>query len=207
MMNQNDMHSIGNIAFINSAYRKKFKHRKKINSQQQGLKINYYKILLIIILVAILIFIKPLRKIVFYIFFILITGYITYYSKLYHIPIDVSPLFFLEIVITRYYGIKYTLLFILLAYFGPKILAGHAANWMSYAFVGVSLMANLFVIFFPNMNLQTIGYITSVIQYIGGIFINMTLKPFYFAVADGIANVTNNLLYFLIFTDFIIMLF
>ena len=202
-----DMNQIWSLIIVPSLYRKRFKHRKKQPEIKKKIKIDYKKVIFIIVLIFLMIFFKQFRKAVLYVFFILITGYITYYSKLYHLPIDVSPLFFLEIVITRYYGIKYTLLFILIAYFGPKMLAGHAANWRSYAFIAVSIIANIVAVYLPNMGIQTLGYLTSVIQYIGGIFITMTMKPFYFAAADGIANVTNNLLYFLIFSEFIVLLF
>jgi hypothetical protein len=162
------------------------------------------KLLLGVTLLLILIFMK---KTFLFVVFIALTAIITYYTKLYHVPIDISPLFFLQIVITRYYGLKYTAIFILLGYFVPKIIAGHAANWMSYAFIGLSMLCNLLSVYMGGLSLQAVGYITSVIQYIGGIFITMTMKPFYFAALDGIANVTNNLIWFLIFSDFIILLF
>ena len=146
------------------------------------------------------------KKAAVYLGFVALTAVITYYSKLYHLPFDVTPLFFLEIVITRYYGYEYMLLFILIAYIIPKVVAGSGMNWMSYAFISVSLLANALSLMLTGLSLQTVGYITSVIQYIGGIFVGMVGRPFYIAASDGIANVTNNLLWFLIFSDVVVFL-
>lgn len=156
-------------------------------------------------LIAIVLFFK-VRRISLYIIFVLITGILTYIKKLYHLPIDITPLFFLEIVITRYYGLGYMLLFILLGYVIPAVLGGGGFKWESYAFVSVSIFCNLISVFMVGLELQVVGYLTSIIQYVGGIFIGMVMKPFFVAAADGIANVTNNLLWFLIFTDLVIFL-
>jgi len=146
------------------------------------------------------------RKAAIYLFFIFFTALIIYYTKMIHFPIDVSPLFFLEIVITRYYGIKYTLFYIFFAYIIPKTFAGSNMKFDSYVFISISMLANLFVMVFPNMPLMQVGFITSIIQYIGGVIFSMTMKPFFVAVADGIGNVTNNLLWFLLFSDFVVFL-
>ena len=98
------------------------------------------------------------------------------------------------------------LLFILLGYMIPAVLGGGGFKWESYAFVSVSIFCNILSLFMLNLDLQVVGYLTSIIQYIGGIFIGMVAKPFFVAAADGIANVTNNLLWFLIFTDLVIFL-
>ena len=42
---------------------------------------------------ALILFFKA-RRISVYIIFILITGILTYFKKLYHLPIDITPLFF-----------------------------------------------------------------------------------------------------------------
>ncbi len=165
-------------------------------------------IIFLTLIIGIFLF-RSYKKITLYSFFIIITGIIVYYSKLYHIPFDVTPLFFLEIVITRYFGLKYTLIYILLAYVLPKTMAGSGMNVISYAFITVSVVCNFLSLFMTGLGLQTVGYVTSIIQYVGGIFVSMTMvgKPFMFSALDGIANVTNNLLWFLIFSDLIVFLF
>jgi hypothetical protein len=144
------------------------------------------------------------RKISIYILFIGLTAIIIYYSKLYHLPIDISPLFFLEIVITRYYGFQFTLLYVLLAYIVPKTFAGQNMKFDSYVFIAISMVANILVLVFPGMPLMTVGFLTSVIQYFMGIMFSMTMKPFALAALDGFANVANNLVYFLIFSDLVV---
>ena len=144
------------------------------------------------------------KRIFIYSIFTVFTAIIIYYTKLYHLPIDVSPLFFLEIVITRYYGMQYTLLFVLLAYILPKTYAGSNMKFDSYVFISISMFANVFALIFPEMPLLAVGLITSIAQYIGGVIFQTTFKPLMFSVGDGIANVANNILWFLIFSDLIV---
>ena len=147
------------------------------------------------------------RKASLYVFFLGITAIIIYYTKLYHVPIDVSPLFFLEIVITKYYGFGFTLLYVLLAYIIPKTFAGSNMNMNSYIFISISMIANVFVMVFPTMPLIWVGFLTSIIQYIGGMIYQSTMMPVFFCAIDGLGNVANNLLWFLIFSDVIVWLF
>ncbi len=161
----------------------------------------------VLYLPAIILLYALTKKWFIYSVFVGLTAIIIYYTKLYHIPIDVSPLFFLEIVITRYFGLQFTLLYVFLAYIIPKTFAGSNMKFDSYVFISISMVANAFALLFPTMPLLTVGLITSVIQYVGGIMFSMTMKPFFMAAADGIANVLNNLLWFLIFSDLIVMLF
>ncbi|NTV23818.1 MAG: hypothetical protein HGA85_05595 [Nanoarchaeota archaeon] len=156
-------------------------------------------------IVALLLFMP--KKLVLYSIFVGITAVIIYYTKLMHFPIDISPLFFLEIVITRYYGLGYSLLYIFLAYIIPKTIAGQSMNWMCYIFISLSMVANVFVLFFPSMPLQTVGFLTSVIQYILGVMFQSSFKPLMLSLADGFANVLNNIVWFLIFSDLIVFAF
>ena len=116
-----------------------------------------------IILMA-LFFLLFAKRTFIYLFFVGFTAFIIYYSKLYHVPIDVSPLFFLEIVITRYYGIQYTLLYILLAYIIPKTFAGTNMKIDSYIFISIALFSNLFVPFFPGIPLMMMGFFNGLRQ-------------------------------------------
>jgi hypothetical protein len=137
--------------------------------------------------------------------FTIITYIIVYYTKLWHVPIDVSPLFFLGVVVTRYYGFGNMLIFYGIAYFIPKTLAGHSASWISYIFVSISWLSFLTVYIFPaSMPLQLLGYITSIIQFILSAMFQSTMKPLMISLADGVGNVMNNLIWFLIFSDAVV---
>ncbi|AJF61921.1 TPA: hypothetical protein HA239_02460 [Candidatus Woesearchaeota archaeon] len=185
---------------------KRRRNAKREDNLAIGRIIQSKKFRLFLLVAFILVLLLFAKKASFYVLFVGINAVIIYYSKLYHLPIDVSPLFFFEIVVTRYYGITYTLAFILFGYIIPKVLAGQGMKWESYAFVGVSVIANLISLYMTGLSLQTVGFITSILQYIGGIFISLVMKPFVLAAADGIANVTNNLIWFLIFSDVIVWL-
>ena len=163
-----------------------------------------FRIFIVSIMLVFLFF--TYRKISLYLFFMGVTALIIYYSKLYHVPIDISPLFFLEIVITRYYGMQYTLLYVFTAYIIPKTFAGQNMKFDSYVFIAISMIANVLVLLFPGMPLMMAGFLTSIIQYILGVFFSMTMKPFVLAAADGFANVANNLVWFLIFSDAVVWL-
>ncbi len=137
--------------------------------------------------------------------FILLTYIIVYYTKLWHVPIDVSPLFFFGVIITKYYGFGYVLIFYFIGYLIPKTLAGHSANWLSYVFISISWLSFLCVYLFPSsMSLQILGYITSIIQFVLSAVFQSTMKPLLISLGDGIANVLNNLIWFLIFSDAIV---
>ncbi len=161
--------------------------------------------LIMLAVVSIILFLV-FKKAALYLVFIAMTAAIIYYTKLYHFPIDISPLFFLEIVITRYYGMQYTLIYVFLGYIIPKTFAGTNMKFDSYMFIAISMLANLFVLLFPSMNLMAVGFITSIFQYFLGVMFSMTMRPFFLAVADGIANVTNNILWFFMFSDLIVWL-
>jgi hypothetical protein len=147
------------------------------------------------------------KMITLYIIFTAITYVIVYYTKLWHVPIDISPLFFLGVVITRYYGFQYMILFYTIAYLIPKTLAGHTANWLSYIFISISWLSFLFVYIAPaSMSLQTMGYLTSIIQFVLSAMFQSTMKPLLVSLADGVGNVLNNLVWFLIFSDMIVFI-
>jgi hypothetical protein len=178
--------------------------KKAVKPKLDFLKLNNVKIIAAAVVLLFLFFAE--RRVFMFAIFVIVTGIIIYYTKLIHFPIDVSPLFFLEIVITRYYGIGFTLLYIFLAYIVPKTFAGTSMKWDSYVFIGISMFANLFVLFFTSMPLHLVGYITSVIQYIGGVLFQSSFKPPFLAALDGLANVTNNIIWFLIFSDLIVFM-
>ncbi|MEM4397735.1 MAG: hypothetical protein QW757_03885 [Candidatus Woesearchaeota archaeon] len=162
---------------------------------------NLYKYLKFLLII--LFFFISKKWFVFSVFTIL-TYYIIYYSKLWHLPLDVSPLFFFGVIITKYYGFQYMMLFYLLAYFIPKTLAGQSANWISYIFILISWFSFLTVFLFPSLNLRILGYITSLIQFTLSAMFQSTMKPLFISILDGIGNVLNNLIWFLIFSDIIV---
>ena len=163
-------------------------------------------IFIVSVIFALILSLLAFRKATLYLVFLMVTAVITYYSKLYHLPFDISPLFFFQIVITKYYGFSYTLAYIPFAYIIPKILAGSGFNWESYAFLAVELVANIPVIFLSSLNLEALGMIAIVMLYFGGLCIGLISKPFFVAALDGIANNLGNLTWFLIFSHLISIL-
>ncbi|MFH2020114.1 MAG: hypothetical protein ABIJ34_01790 [archaeon] len=182
----------------------KHRRRPKVNPLLNLLGSKKLRIIIAFALLLFLVFFY--KKAFIYVLFLGVTALIIYYTKLYHVPIDISPLFFLEIVITRYYGLQYTLIFILFGYIIPKTFAGTNMKFDSYVFIAISMFANIFVLVFSGMPLIMVGFITSIIQYIVGVLFSMTMKPAALAMLDGVANVANNLVWFLVFSDIITLL-
>ncbi|MEM3374764.1 MAG: hypothetical protein QXE31_06150 [Candidatus Woesearchaeota archaeon] len=184
-----------------------YKHKKKeLLSTNPLLNIIYkYNLTKYLKYIAIIILFFLNKKWFVFGIFTILTYIIIYYSKLWHLPIDVSPLFFFGLVITKYYGYQYMILFYILAYFIPKTLAGQSANWLSYIFISISWLSFLTVFLLPKtLDLRILGYITSIIQFTLAAMFQATMKPLFIAIIDGIGNVLNNLLWFLIFSDLIV---
>jgi len=168
--------------------------------------INTKEIRYVLIGLLLLITFISAKKAFVYVIFLILNGYIIYYTKLYHVPIDVSPLFFLEIVITRYYGLQWMLLFVFVSYIIPKTMAGSSMNWISYVYISIGLVPCIISVFFTTVPLVYVGYASSIIMYIGGAIFTSTMQPMILALSDGVANVTNNMLWFLIFSDLMVFL-
>lgn len=189
---------------MSAAFRKK---KKKDSPLQKILKSKIFQGI-VVILVLIIIF-RFAKKAAMFLIFTIITYQITYYAKLYHLPFDISPLFFLECVITKFYGLNYTMLFILLSYLVPKALVGGLGNWQSYVFLTIGIIGNLPFILFPSFDLFIGGMIANLILYIGGIIGQNVLmgKNVFICISDGVANIMNNVVWFLIFSDLINWIF
>ncbi len=162
-------------------------------------------IIAIVLLLLLFIF---FRETAMFVFFVVLTGTIAYYSKLYHMPFDISPLFFFQIAVTRYYGPGYMLILVFFGYIIPKFAAGGGTNMISYVFILQSSLISLMTLLppFAGMDLLTLGLITTVLQYIGGTLINLTMKPLMFSLLEGLATATNNLIYFLALSDVVVFL-
>ncbi|MBT3720736.1 hypothetical protein HN789_04025 [archaeon] len=160
-------------------------------------------------LIVIILIFRFAKKTALFVIFAVLTYQIVYYQKLYHLPIDLSPLFFLECVITKYYGLSYTLLFVLIAYLVPKAMVGGLGNWISYVFISIGIMGTLPFILIPGFDLMTGGLLGCLILYLGAaIFQSIGLgKNFIICLSDGIGNILPNIVWFLIFSDVITWVF
>lgn len=185
---------------MSAAYRTK----KKVETPLQ--KILKSKIFqgIVILIVIILIFMFA-KNAALFVIFVVVTYQIVYYQKLYHLPMDLSPLFFLECVITKHYGVGYTFLFVFLAYLVPKAMVGGLGNWVSYVFISIGILGTLPFMIYPGFDLFTGGMFGCLILYFGaalfqtfGLGMNMI-----FCLSDGIGNVLPNVVWFLIFSDVI----
>jgi hypothetical protein len=188
---------------MSAAYRTKKKEETKL---QKILKSKIFQGL--VLLIAIVLIFTFAKNAALFVIFVVLTYQIVYYVKLYHFPIDISPLFFLECVITKYYGFGYTLLFVFLAYLVPKAMVGGLGNWISYVFISIGLMGTIPFMIYPGLDLFTGGMIGCLILYFGaamfqtfGLGMNLI-----FCLSDGVGNVLPNIVWFLIFSDVIALI-
>lgn len=147
------------------------------------------------------------RKTGLYLLFILVTGTITFYSKLMFIPFDVSPFFFFQIVIAKYYGIILIIPLIIFGYIIPKLMAGRGIDFPTILYIGVATLISYVSTFLQSMKLGYIGIVSSIVNYIFSGIIGKIEKPIVFAFLHGIPYLTVNILWFLLFGDIIGLIF
>jgi hypothetical protein len=154
----------------------------------------------IISLILVLLFLIAKKPVIF-LSFIIISGIFAYYSALSMLPIEVGPFFFFEIIIARYFGFNYVILFAVIGYIIPKFMAGGGLKITSYAFIPVIILIAYLSSFFTMLSLSTIGYISSIILYGGEVMINTVFEPFPINFVDVLDDLVNNLAWFLLFSN------
>ena len=73
--------------------------KKKVKPSVLSILLKSKKLGIALLIIFILILFIFAKKASLYLIFVAVTGILTYIKKLYHLPVDISPLFFLEIVI------------------------------------------------------------------------------------------------------------
>lgn len=137
--------------------------------------------------------------------FIIISGIFAYYSALSMLPIEIGPFFFFEVVLARYFGINYVIIFAIAGYLMPKLLAGGGLKITGYAFIPIIILIAYVTSFF-TYNLATLGYIACFVLYLAEAMINMIFEPFPLYFIDVLDDLVNNLAWFLLFSNVIVFL-
>jgi len=121
-----------------------------------------------------------------------------YHDKINKTVFDFRLSLFLGIIITRYYGLLYTLIFFLLSNILPTFLAGGRIDGPSIVFYIEFFAIFTSVLFFPSINIILLGIILVTIDAILGIFINSFLGvPWILATLAGVVAFTIRSIYFL----------
>jgi len=137
----------------------------KIEKLLQNLEMKKYFLLLALIILSVLIIIKT-QKILIFLALTLISGIICFLNYSTKLPFDITPIFFLSILITNMYGFGYTVLFVILSGLIPSVISGGEASMDSFMYLGVNLLVNLLSIQFLGNNIVFGGIILSVVYSI-----------------------------------------
>ncbi len=155
-----------------------------------------YFLLLGLIILSILIIIKT-QKILIFLALTLISGIICFFNYSMRLPFDITPVFFLSIIITNTYGFGYTVLFVILSGFIPSILSGGEASMSSIMYLVVNLLVNLLSIPLLGSNIVLGGIILSVVySVLAGIGSAVTGENIQKEIFSVILTIIVNVLYF-----------
>ena len=122
-------------------------------------EIKKYILLLGLIILSVLFIIK-VSKFLIFLGLILISGIILFVNYQTELHFDISPVFFLSIVITSIYGFHYTIMFVLLAGFIPSMIS-RGPDLSIFMYLGVNLLVNLVSMYFPGLSIVYRGIILS----------------------------------------------
>jgi hypothetical protein len=163
---------------------------------------NLHKILIIGIVSLLFLLNRRLLVLGIITFIAAIIGY--YHDKINKTVFDFRLSFILGIIITRYYGLFYTLVFFVLSNILPNLLAGGRIDGPSMIFHLEYFALFASVLLFPNTDLLLLGLILVAIDALLGIFINGTLGvPWFLAVMAGTVAFIMRTIYFLTIGSFL----
>lgn len=131
-------------------------------------------------LLAIAIFYLIDKKLFYVVLFVSVGCFLKYKRAMMRIPISAEPVFFLGIMLTRVYGIQYSLILIFLSVFGVDVMAGDITINSIISFI-VQLGLNLLAIFFVSYNIILFGFIVSIVNMV----VSMVLAGLWVSLLTG----------------------
>lgn len=141
------------------------------------------------------------------IFFILclVSGLLVFINYTIKVPVDFTPVFFFSILITRFYGIGYSLLFLVIGGVLPTLISGVVIDVNYFLVLIITVLINLVSLFFTTFNLIIVGiiltFIYSILDGVVNIFFGEDLMK---EVISVVFNISVNTLYFSKFGLFLI---
>lgn len=105
------------------------------------------------------------RRLFFLLLFVVIGCFLKYKRAMMRIPVSAEPVFFLSILLTRIYGLQYSLVLIIISVFLIDLLAGDITINSIISFL-VQFSLNLAAIPFAGMDLLFFGILVSIANMI-----------------------------------------
>lgn len=151
-----------------------------------------YLVLFGVAVLSILLIIK-MSKFMIFLGLTIISGIIVFVNYYTELPLDISPVFFLSIIITSTYGFHYTIPFVLLAGFIPSVVS-RGIGFDCFMYLGVNLLVNFI---FTSFSFNSIviggiifsfvyGLLTSAMSAMSG---SPAEKEFFFGALTFIINI------------------
>ncbi len=121
-----------------------------------------------------------------------------YHDKINRTPIDFKMPLFFGIIITRYYGLHFTLVFFILSDVIPSLLGGGRIQGPTLFFYAWYFIINAAVLLFPQTNIIVIGIILVIVEFFGSIIIKSFFGiPGAVAIVSSVLSVLTRVVYFL----------
>lgn len=131
-----------------------------------------------------------------------------YHDKHNRTPFDFRPALFLGIIITRFYGLEYTLAYFIISNVIPTILAGGRIEGSTFIFYVEFFVFFASVLLFPKADIIFLGIILICIEAVLGTFINQFFGvPGFLAISAGIIAICVRAIYFMTIGEFMVFVF
>ncbi|MCX8178454.1 MAG: hypothetical protein N3D75_01335 [Candidatus Aenigmarchaeota archaeon] len=137
----------------------------------------------------------------FFVISIIICAIISYFQATFKMPFDISPTFFLMIIISIKYGFPQSIIFVIISSIIPAIIAGGEVGLPSFLFLG-SFAFQSFLSNIINLDIIYLGIILSTLNLTLGYFINK-IVGWEGGFVNSLVNYFANIIYFLQFGSFL----
>jgi hypothetical protein len=156
----------------------------------------YLALLLALLLLAGFLF----RRLVVYLVLVAVTSVITYASYYARIPVDLTPIFFLSVVISFSYGLAYSVLFVILCSLPAKLASGSGFGLDSIFYVFMNILVNFVLLSISPANIVLYGFLGSVAYFtFSGLFSGMVNNEIEKEIFVAVINVGVSFFYFMNF--------
>ena len=128
-----------------------------------------------------------------------------YHDKHNHSPIDFKLALFMGILVTKYFGLTFTILFFIFSDLIPSILGGGSIEGADLLFIGWYFIVNSVVLLFPGADIVVLGIFLVLLETIGSTMIkSFTGFPGMVAFLSSLMSVLVRIVYFLTLGGFFV---
>lgn len=138
-------------------------NQREVKSKRKFRGNPLYTILLVVIFLALGLLLK---KFLLFLVLTAITIAITYFNYYTRIPIDLTPIFFLSVIISFSYGLLFSVLFVLIVSLPPKLFSGSDFGVKSIFYIIINIIVNFVLVSISPGNIILFGIVGSVVYHL-----------------------------------------